>query len=102
MYPSILIASLISKSGLIPAHILLDFRQRKYACHILSLPNSIPTKQILPITLQVGDGNARLEYLLEDDLIWASNQRITIYGQLLARQVSVEFSTDSTKGIKPI
>ena len=73
MYPSTPIAALMSESGLMPAHILLDFRQRKYACHILSLPDSISTKEIFPITLQVGDRNAQPEDLPEDDSIWASN-----------------------------
>ena len=102
MYPSTPIATLMSKSGLVPAHILLDFRQYKYACHILSLPNSIPTKEIFPITLQVGDVNAQPEDLLEDNLIWASNQRITLYGQQLARQILVKFSIDLAKKIEPI
>lgn len=48
----------MSESGLIPAHIILDFRQRKYAHRLFSLPESIPTKAILPATLQVGDGNS--------------------------------------------
>ena len=102
MYPSTPIAALMSESGLMPAHILLDFRQRKYACRILSLPDSIPTKEILPITLRVGDGNAQPEDLPEDDSMWASNQRITIYGQRLARQVSVKFSIDPAEGTEPI
>ena len=80
MYPSTFIAAFIGESGLMPAHILLDFRQRKYACRIFSLPNSIPTKEILPITLLVGDRNAQPKHLSKDDLTWASNQRITIYG----------------------
>lgn len=34
MYPSTPIAALKSESGLIPAHILLDFWQRRYACRL--------------------------------------------------------------------
>lgn len=101
MYLSTPIAALMSESGLIP-HILHDFRQRKYACRLLSLPDSIPTKDILPITLRVGDGNAQPEDQQEQDDVWASNQHITIYGQRLARQVSVRFSIDPAEGTEPI
>lgn len=41
MCPSTPIAALMNEAGLIPANILLDFRQRKYAYRILSLPDSI-------------------------------------------------------------
>ena len=73
MYPSTPIATLISESGLIPAHIMLDFWQRMYSYRFLSLPESIPTKDILPITLRIGDGNAQPEDQSELDSIWASN-----------------------------
>ncbi len=92
MYPSTPIAALMCESGLIPAHIMLDFRQRIYAYRLLSLPESIPTKDILPITLRRGDGNAQPEDQPELDSIWASDQHITTYGQQLARQVSVRLS----------
>lgn len=59
MYLSTPIDALISKSGLTPAHVILDFRQQKYAHRILTLPDSILTKEILPITLRIGDGNAQ-------------------------------------------
>ncbi len=55
MYPSTPVSALIDESGLIPAHVLLDFRQRNYAYRLLSLPDSIPTKDFLLITLRVGD-----------------------------------------------
>ena len=102
MHPSTPIAGLMSESGLIPAHILLDFRQRKYACRLLSLPDSIPTKDILPITLRVGDGNARPESQPEQDSLWASSQHIITYGHRLARQVSVRFSIDPAEGTEQI
>ena len=63
-------------------------------CHditILSLLDSIPTKEILPIILRVKNGNAQPEDL-----------RITTYGQRLARQVSVKFSTNPAKRTEPI
>ncbi len=102
MYQSSPIPSLMSESGLLPAHVLLDFRQRKYAHRILSLPDSIPTKDILPITLRTGDGTAQPEDLSESDSIWLTAQRIKTYGQHLAQQVSVGFSIDPTEGVEPI
>ena len=102
MYPSTPIDALISESDLIPAHVLLDFRQQKYAYRILSLPDSIPTKEILPITLRIGDGNAQPNEQPEKDAIWASNERITTYGQRLARQISVTGCIDPAEGTEPI
>lgn len=82
MYPSTPIDALISESKLIPAHsILLDFWQRMYALRLLSLPDSITTKKILPVTLKIGDGNAQQEDQPELDFIWASNQQVTTLGQ---------------------
>lgn len=59
MYQSSTISPLMSSLGLLPAYILLDSRQRVYAHRLLSLPDSIPTKDILPITLRTGDENAQ-------------------------------------------
>ncbi len=92
----------MSESGLIPAHILLDCRQRMYAHRILSLPDSIPIKDIPPISLRIGDGNAQPEDLSEGDSIWATTQRIRTYGQHLAGQVSVGFSIDPAEGVEPV
>lgn len=79
-----------------------DFQQQAYAYRILSLPDSIPTKDILPTTLRIGDGNAQPENLSEYDSIWSTTQRIRTYGQHLARQVSVGFSIDPAEGVEPI
>ena len=102
MYPSTPVPALMSESGLIPAHILLDFRQRRYAYRLLSLPESIPTKAILPITLRTGDGNAQPEDHPEHDSAWAYNGPIVNYSQRLARQVSIGFSIDPAEGTEPI
>lgn len=102
MYRSSPISPLMNESGLFPAHILLDSQQRAYAYRILSLPDSIPTKDILPITLRIGDGNVQPEDLPEYDLIWSTAQHIKTYGQHLAQQVSVRFSIDLTEGVEPI
>ncbi len=74
----------MSESRLLPAHVLLDFRQRKYAHRILSLLDSIPTKDILLFTLQIGNGNVQPEDVSEYDSIWLTAQRIKNYGQHLA------------------
>ena len=102
IYPSTPVPALMSESGLIPAHIMLDFRQRKYAYRLLSLPESIPTKAILPVTLRIGDGNAQLEDYPEQDSAWASMGPVVNYGQRLARQVSIGFSIDQAQGTEPI
>ena len=102
MYQSSPIFPLMSESGLLPAHILLDFRQRPYAHRILSLPDSIPTKDILPIALRTGDENAQPEDLPECDSIWSSTQRVRTYGQHLAKRVSIGFSINRAEGVEPI
>lgn len=58
MYENTPISPLMSEPGLLLAHVLLDFEQRAYAHRILSLLNSIPTKNILLITLRKGDRHA--------------------------------------------
>lgn len=102
MYLSTPVLALMSESDLISAHILLDFRQRKYAYRLLSLPESIPTKAILPVTLRTGDGNAQPEDHPEHDSAWAYNRPIVNYSQRLARQVSIGFSIDPAEGTEPI
>lgn len=72
MLQSTPIFALISEAGLFPARILLDFRQCLYALRILSLPDSIPTKDILPITLRTDDGNAQQGDQPECDSTWAT------------------------------
>lgn len=68
MYQSTLVATLVSDSGLIATHILLDYRQRKYyAYRLLTLPDGNLAKEILLITLRLGNGNAQPGELPEDD-----------------------------------
>lgn len=59
MYQSTPVGPLMGEAGLILAQILLDYRQRKYAYQLLTLPDKNPTKSVLPITLRLGDGNAQ-------------------------------------------
>ena len=73
MYRSSPISYLMNDSGLFPAYILLDSRQQVYVHRILSLPDSIPTKDILPVTLRTGDGNMQLgmDNKSADQKLWA-------------------------------
>ena len=54
MYSSTPVHPLLCEAGLISASILLDYRQRLYTHRLLSLPDSHPTKEILPISLREG------------------------------------------------
>ncbi len=102
MYQSTPIAPLVSESGRISANILLDFRERRHAYRILGLSDLVTTKEILPVTLREGDGNAQPGDQPESDSIWATSQRIKTYGQHLARMVSVGSSIDPAEGTEPI
>ena len=57
MYFSTPIHPLLCEAGLIPASILLDYRQKIYTHRLLSLTDLHPTKEILPISLRKGDGS---------------------------------------------
>ena len=56
MYFSTLIHFLLAKADLISAPTLLDCHKRLYVYQLLSFPNEHPTKQILQISLRIGDG----------------------------------------------
>ena len=55
MYFNISLHPLLCEAGLIPASILLDYRQRRYTYRLLSLSDLHPTKEILSISLREGD-----------------------------------------------
>lgn len=102
MYRSTPIGPLMSEAGLIPAEIMLNERQRKYAHRLLTLLDGHPTKDILPVSLRLGDGSAQPGEIPENDEIWSLNQRVKTLGQQLARQVSVNFSIDLAEGVEPV
>lgn len=102
MYPSTPIATLIGKSGLILAHIMLNFWQRMYTYRFFSLSESILTENIVFMILQMEDRNSQQEDQPKIDSIWASNQHITTCGQQFACQISVTFSIDQAKRTEPI
>lgn len=100
IYQSTPVGLLMSMLGLVPARMMLDYCQRKYALQLLTLPNDYWAKNILSITLRVGDRNLQTENLLEDDGIWATYQKVRNYRQHLARQVSVQFCIDLVDGVE--
>ncbi len=102
MYRNTPIGPLMSESGLIPAEIMLDYRQRKYAYRLLILSDGHPTKDILLITLRVGNGNTQPGELPEKNEIWSLSQKVKTYGQRLAQQVSIGFSIDLAEGVEPV
>lgn len=91
---------LLCEAGLTPASIVLDNRQRMYAYRLLSLPDKHPTKNILPVSLRIGDGN--LDELPEDNLMWTQNTRPSSYGQWLAWQLTIDHSIDPADGAEPV
>lgn len=60
------------------------------------------TKNIFLITLQIGDGNAQPKELPEFDIIWSTNQQISMYGQYLAKQVLVGYTNNLVEEAEPI
>ena len=82
----------MSEASLIPAKVMLNYRQRRYIYHLLTLSDRHPTKDILPISLRMGDRSAQPKELPENDEIWSPNQKVRAYGQRFPQQVSVGFS----------
>ena len=71
----------MSEAGLIPAEIMLDYRQRRYVHRLLTLPDGHPTKDILPVSLRLGDGSVQPGELLENDEIWFLNQKVGTFAE---------------------
>lgn len=59
----------MNKTRLIPAYIFLNFCQCKYVYYILSMPDCISIKEILPFVLQVGDGDTQSKNKLDNNLM---------------------------------
>ena len=81
MYPSTPLYPLLCEAGLAPASTLLDHRQRLYAYRLLSLPDQHPAKEILSVSLRVGDTSFQPGELPDDTLMWTENTKPTLYGQ---------------------
>ncbi len=71
IYQNTSLGPLMSESGLIPTRILLDYRQRKYAYRLLTLPDRNLTKSVLPVTLRLANRNTQPGEQPKDDRIWA-------------------------------
>ena len=69
MYSSTPVHPLKCEAGLIPASILLDYRQRAYTCRLLRLSELHPAKEILPISLRKGDQDFQPGELPENTLL---------------------------------
>ena len=80
MYRSTPLHPLLCEAGIIPASTHLDYRQRLYAHRLLSLPDLHPAKEILPISLRVGDEGFQPGELPDDSLMWTQHARPTLYG----------------------
>ena len=103
IYPSMPIQALISESGLVPARILLDHRQRMYTYRLLRLPDDHPTKNILPISFRNRDGDTTQEDVQpRDTLAWTQNEKPISLGQWLAWQTSMANVVDPAYGVEPI
>ena len=102
MYTSTPTHPLWCEAGLTPASIVLNYRQRLYACRLLSLPDQHPTKEILPISLRVGDGAFQPGELPDNNLAWTQDARPNLYGQWLAWQITINHSIDPADGVEPV
>ncbi len=102
MYSSTPIHPLLCKAGLIPASILLDYRQRAYTCRLLVLSELHSAKEILPISLRKGDQDFQPGELPENTLLWTQNSRPALYGQWLAWQITLDHSIDPADGVEPV
>ncbi len=99
MYQSTHIGPLMGESGMIPAKIILDQRQKDHVFRLLCLLDTHPAKDILPLSIRDGDRQNRLD---DDfvDKIWATNKKSRTFGQRLSRQVSVRFSIGPSEGVE--
>lgn len=91
----------MSKTGLIPAQILLNHRQKIYAYYLLIFPNDHLIKKILPISFWNKNANfSREKKQPEDLLIWASKKRPNSFSQWLPWQISNTLAVDLDYGVE--
>lgn len=100
MYRSTPIHPLLSEAGLVPAKILLDSRQKKYAYRLLTLPDQHPAKNILLISMGEGDGNSQPGEQPDNTLMWIESAKPPLLGHRLARQLALDNSIDPAEGIE--
>lgn len=102
MFPKTPVGALVREAALEPANILLDTRKAKYVARLLTLPETHPTAQLLPVTLRHGDTHAQPYEQPLDDREWAQiggkpPKRI---GQRLARHLAERLAKDPSGGIE--
>ena len=102
MYSSTPIHPLLCEAGLVPASVLLDHRQRVYTHRLLCLPDSHPTKEILPISLREGDRGFQPGELPENTLMWTESKWPASFGQWLAWQITIDHCIDPAKRVEPV
>lgn len=73
-----------------------------FSYQLLSQSDEHPAKEILPVSLRVGDESFQPGELSDDTLMWTENTRPTLYGQQLAWQLSTEHSIDLANGVEPV
>ena len=61
-----------------------------------------PIKKILPISFRMGDETLQPEELPEKNFMWTQSARPTLYGQLLAWQITIDHSIDPADRLKPV
>ena len=84
MYPTTPVYPLLCEASLEPASTLLNHHQRSYAYRLLSLPDQHPAKEILPVSLRVGDESFQPGKLPDNTLMLTEDTRPTLYEQWLA------------------
>lgn len=102
IYRSTSIHPLLSEAGLIPANILLDSRQKKYAYRLLTLPDEHPAKNTLPISMREGNGSLQPGEQPDNTLMWIENTKPPLSGHRLAPQLALDNSIDPAGGIEPV
>ena len=102
MLPKAPVGALIREAALEPANVLLDTRKARYVARLLTLPDTHPTAQLLPVTFRHGDTHAQPGEQPLDDREWAQNgtkapKRI---GQRLAKHLAQRLTKDPSGGIE--
>ncbi|EED21743.1 hypothetical protein TSTA_089820 [Talaromyces stipitatus ATCC 10500] len=102
IFPKTPIGALIRETALEPATALLDARVAQYTARLLTLPDTHPTAQILPVTLRYGDLHAQPGEQPLDDREWASrdNKVPNRLSQRLAKHLAQRLSRDPSGGIE--
>ncbi|POS82121.1 hypothetical protein EPUL_006259, partial [Erysiphe pulchra] len=100
MFRSAPIGVVIKEAGLRPATSLLNNRQRRYAHHILSLPQDNPTRNILPLTFRVGDAHAQPGEIKSGDWDWLEDHKVKTLGQRLANSLTDSTVVDTSYGFE--